>query len=127
MNNNNENERARDGISIAVGTDTLLKFIDEIRGTQTSKEPKRHASLEKCCPCVPDDDGLPLCLGEDEPVCLTVTADADRTRTVQIKACPSYYVACEVCRDGTKVRLFKGRRGTVYGLMKWIVEESRKE
>ena len=126
MNNNDENERARNGVSIAVGTDTLLRFIEEIRGKQATNAPKQQASLNKCTPCVLEDDDESLCRWQDAPVCATSTAGEDKKRTVQIKACPSYYVACEVCQDGTKIRLCKGKRGTVYGLMKQIVEEGRR-
>ena len=126
MNNNNENVKARECISIAVGTDALLRFIEEIRGAQASNEPKQQVNLDKYKPYVHEDDDLSLCCGEDEPVCVTVATGCGNTHTVQIKACPSYYIVYEICQDGAKGRLFKGKRGTIYGLMKRIAEESRK-
>lgn len=118
MHNDKEGRKSCDGISVIMSNDALLRFIEEIHRTHGANEPNKL--------CVPEDDDLPLCRGQDEPVCVTVTTEDDKKRRVQIMACPSYYIVYEICQDGTKVRLFKGKRGTVYGLMKRIAEDGSK-
>ena len=108
--------------------DALMNLIAEINGTRSSEKPPQQP-VGKCkfCIGIEEDSDTCLCCGQDESVCLTIITDGDKRRTVQIKACPSYFIVYAVCQDGTKVRLFKGKRGTIYGLMKRIAEESSKE
>lgn len=129
MHNDKEDRKSGEGISVTMSHEALMNLISEINGARPTEKPPRQplTGKFKLGIGIDEDSDTCLCRGEDELVCVTVTADADRTRTVQIKACPAYYTVYEICRDGTKVRLFKGRRGTVYGLMKQIVHESRKE
>lgn len=127
MHNDKEGRKSCDGISVIMSSDALMNLIMGINGARQSETPPlQSAGKCKLCIGIEEDSDTCLCCGQDEPVCLTITTDEDKRRTVQIKACPSYYTVYAICQDGTKVRLFKGKRGTVYGLMKRIAEESRK-
>lgn len=126
MHNDKESWKSGEGISVTMSHDALMNLIAEINGTRSSENPPQQpAGKCKLCIGIEDDSDTCLCRGQDEPVCMTITGE-DKRRTVQIMACPSYYIVYEICQDGTKVRLFKGKRGTVYGLMKRIAEESSK-
>ncbi|WP_303149102.1 hypothetical protein [uncultured Cloacibacillus sp.] len=126
MNNDRKNWKSGEGISVIMSNDALMDLIMRINGARPSeKPPQQPAGKCKLCIGIEDDCDTCLCRGQDEPVCMTITGE-DKRRTVQIMACPSYYIVYEICQDGTKVRLFKGKRGTVYGFMKRIAEDSSK-
>ena len=124
MYNNKESWKSGEGISVTMSHDALMNLIAEINGTRSSEKPPQQPA-GKCKLCIGIEEGSATCLccGQDEPVCVTVTTVEDNRRIVQIIACPSCYIVYEICQDGTKVRLFKGKRGTVYGLLKRIAEE----
>ena len=124
MHNDKESWKSGEGISVTMSHDALMNLIAEINGTRSSEKPPQQPA-GKCKLCIGIEAGSDTCLccGQDEPVCVTVTTVEDNRRIVQIIACPSCYIVYEICQDGTKVRLFKGKRGTVYGLLKRIAEE----
>ena len=124
MHNDKESWKSGDGISVTMSHDALMDLIMRINGARPSeKPPQQPAGKCKFCLGIEEDSDTCLCCGLDEPVCVTIITDEDKRRTVKIMACPSYYIVYEICQDGTKVRLFKGKRGTVYGLLKRIAEE----
>ena len=124
MYNNKESWKSGEGVSVIMSHDALMDLIMRINGARPSEKPPQQPA-GKCKLCIGIEEGSDTCLccGQDEPVCVTVTTVEDNRRIVQIIACPSCYIVYEICQDGTKVRLFKGKRGTVYGLLKRIAEE----
>ena len=107
-----------------MSNDALMNLIAGINCARPSeKPPQQPAGKCKLCIGIEEDSNTCLCCGQDEPICLTIITDEDKRRTVRIMACPSCYIVYEICQDGTKVRLFKGKRGTIYGLLKRIAEE----
>lgn len=127
MYNNKESWKSGEGVSVIMSHDALMDLIMGINETRPSEKPSQQpAGKCKFYIGIEEDSDTCLCCGQDESVCLTIITDGDKRRIVQIKACPSYYIVYEVCQDGTKVRLSKGKRGTVYGLMKRIEEDSSK-
>ncbi len=124
MYNNKESWKSGEGVSVIMSHDALMDLITGINGARPSEKPTRKC---KFCLGIEEDSDTCLCCGLDEPVCVIIITDKDKRRTVRIMACPSYYIVYEVCQDGTKVRLFKGKRGTVYGLWKRIAEEKSRK
>lgn len=127
MHNDKESWKSGEGISVTMSHDALMDLIAKINRTRpTEKQPQQPAGKCKFCLGIEEDSDTCLCCGLDEPVCVTIITDEDKRRTVRIMACPSYYIVYEIGQEGTKVRLCKGKRGTVYGLMKLIAEDSSK-
>ena len=96
MYNNKESWKPSDVISVTMSHDALMNLITGINGARPTEKPPQQQSASKCKLCIgiEEDSDTCLCCGQDEPICATVTAAAreDRTRTVQIKACPSYFI-----------------------------------
>lgn len=118
----NEAERLRDGVYVIVDEDMLREILARRDEAAEIKEPLPPAAPPECRRCGQEEPDGCLHHGQDAPLKLTVST-ADGQSCAIIKTCPSYYIIYKVDSDGKKEILKKGKRGTVYGLIKKVTEE----
>lgn len=122
INRANEAERLSDGIYMIVDKDLLREFLARRDEAAEIKEQRPPAASPECRRCGQEAPDGCLHHGQDAPLKLTVSA-ADGQSCAIIQTCPSYYIIYKVGSDGKKEILKKGKRGTVYGLIKKVTEE----
>lgn len=122
-NNKDMDDNAHGKISITLSLDTLQNVIEGCGETQRAADMCLSAVGSKRKHCVCGDPEECLHHEGDAPLSVSIPASGENKSSVVIRACPSYFNVWRVDQDGTKEKIFAGRHGTVYGLVKAVRRE----